>query len=100
MIGGQDIWHVGFWFYKTYNDQVMSQDIDFIKHCYEGTKDFSDPAIVATFEEMKTSFSMPRMAGYHLMPRLTTFLVSDMAAMMYSGTHMFSQIKDADRILR
>ena len=30
---------------------------DFIKHCYEGTKDFSDPAITATFEEMKQALS-------------------------------------------
>lgn len=75
----------------------MSQDIDFIKHCYEGTKDFSDPAIVATFEEMKTIFQYAQ-DGWVSTPdaQITTFLVSDMAAMMYSGTHMFSQIKDAD----
>lgn len=97
VIGGQDIWHVGFWFYKAYNDQVMSQDVDFIKHCYEGTKDFSDPAIVATFEEMKTIFQYAQ-EGWVSTPdaQITTFLVSDMAAMMYSGTHMFSQIIDAD----
>ena len=97
VVGGQDIWHVGFWFYKAYNDQVMSQDTDFIKHCYEGTKDFSDPAIVATFEEMKTIFQYAQ-DGWVSTPdaQITTFLVSDMAAMMYSGTHMFSQIKDAD----
>lgn len=28
--------------------------------------------------------------------QITTFLVNDMAAMMYSGTHMFSQISQAD----
>ena len=97
VVGGQDIWHVGFWFYKAYNDQVMSQDTDFIKHCYEVTKDFSDPAIVATFEEMKTIFQYAQ-DGWVSTPdaQITTFLVSDMAAMMYSGTHMFSQIKDAD----
>ena len=97
VIGGQDIWHVGFWFYKAYNDQVMSQDIDFIKHCYEGTKDFSDPAIMATFEEMKKHLPVcPGWLGISPDAQITTFLVSDMAAMMYSGTHMFSQITDAD----
>ena len=97
VIGGQDIWHVGFWFYKAYNDQVMSQDTDFIKHCYEGTKDFTDPAITATFEEMKNIFQYAQ-DGWVSTPdaQITTFLVSDMAAMMYSGTHMFSQITDAD----
>lgn len=97
VIGGQDIWHMGFWFYKAYNDQVMSQDVDFIKHCYEGTKDFSDPAITATFEELQEIFQYAQ-DGWVSTPdaQITTFLVSDMAAMMYSGTHMFSQIEDAD----
>ena len=42
VVGGQDIWHMGFLFHKAYNDQVLSKDPDFIEHCYEGTKDFSD----------------------------------------------------------
>ena len=97
VIGGQDIWHLGFWFHKAYNDQVLSQDADFIKHCYEGTKDFSDPAIVATFEEMEEIFQYGQ-DGWVSTPdaQITTFLVSDMAAMMYSGTHMFTQITTAD----
>lgn len=97
VIGGQDIWHIGFWFYKAYNDQVMSQDMDFIKHCYEGTKDFTDPAMTATFKELQDIFQYAQ-EGWVSTPdaQITTFLVSDMAAMMYSGTHMFSQIADAD----
>jgi raffinose/stachyose/melibiose transport system substrate-binding protein len=97
VVGGQDIWHMGFWYHKAYNDQVLSQDGDFIKHCYEGTKDFSDPAIKATFEEMKEIMQYAQ-DGWTSTPdaQITTFLVSDMAAMMYSGTHMFSQISQAD----
>ncbi len=97
VIGGQDIWHLGFLYYKVYNDQVMSTDPDFIKHCYEGTKDFTDPAIVATFEELQKIFQYAQ-DGWVSTPdaQITTFLVSDMAAMMYSGTHMFSQIESAD----
>lgn len=97
VIGGQDIWHIGFLYHKAYNDQVLSQDEDFIKHCYEGTKDFSDPAIKATFEELQEIFQYAQ-DGWVSTPdaQITTFLVSDMAAMMYSGTHMFSQIEAAD----
>lgn len=97
VVGGQDIWHMGFWFHKAYNDQVLSQDGEFIKHCYDGSKDFSDPAIKATFEEMKTIMQFAQ-DGWTSTPdaQITTFLVSDMAAMMYSGTHMFSQIAQAD----
>lgn len=97
VIGGQDIWHIGFLFYKAYNDHVMSQDVDFIKHCYEGSKDFTDASITATFEEMQEIFQYAQ-DGWVSTPdaQITTFMVSDMAAMMYSGTHMFSQIEDAD----
>lgn len=97
VIGGQDIWHIGFLYHKAYSDQVLSQDEDFIKHCYEGKKDFSDPTIKATFEELQTIYQYAQ-EGWVSTPdaQITTFLVSDMAAMMYSGTHMFSQIESAD----
>ncbi|MEY8355551.1 ABC transporter substrate-binding protein [Lachnospiraceae bacterium 54-53] len=97
VVGGQDIWHMGFLFHKAYNDQVLSKDPDFIKHCYEGTKDFTDPAIKATFEELQEIMQYAQ-EGWVSTPdaQITTFLVNDMAAMMYSGTHMFSQISAAD----
>jgi raffinose/stachyose/melibiose transport system substrate-binding protein len=97
VVGGQDIWHMGFWFHKAYNDQVLSQDADFIKHCYEGSKDFSDETFKATFEELQTIMQYAQ-DGWASTPdaQITTFLVNDMAAMMYSGTHMFSQIAQAD----
>lgn len=97
VVGGQDIWHMGFLFHKAYNDQVLSQDPDFIEHCYEGTKDFSDETFKATFEEMEEIMQYAQ-DGWTSTPdaQITTFLVNDMAAMMYSGTHMFSQIVDAD----
>ena len=97
VVGGQDIWHMGFWFHKAYNDQVLSQDPDFIEHCYDGSKDFSDPTFKATFEELQAIMQYAQ-DGWSSTPdaQITTFLVNDMAAMMYSGTHMFSQIADAD----
>ncbi len=97
VVGGQDIWHMGFLFHKAYNDQVLSQDPAFIEHCYAGTKNFSDATVKATFEEMKEIMQYAQ-DGWTSTPdaQITTFLVSDMAAMMYSGTHMFSQIAQAD----
>lgn len=97
VVGGQDIWHMGFWFYKAYNDQVLSQDEDFIKHCYEGTKTFTDESIKNTFTELQDILQYAQ-DGWVSTPdaQITTFLVNDMAAMMYSGTHMFSQIEQAD----
>ena len=97
VVGGQDIWHLGFWFNKAYDDQVISVDEDFIANCYAGTKDFNDPAFRATFEEMADIMQYAQ-DGWTSTPdaQITTFLVNDMAAMMFSGTHMFSQIQAAD----
>ncbi|HCT91075.1 MAG TPA: ABC transporter substrate-binding protein [Lachnospiraceae bacterium] len=96
VVGGQDIWHMGFWFHKVYNDQVLSQDPDFIEHCYDGSKDFSDETVKKTFEELQNILQYAQ-DGWSSTPdaQITTFMVNDMAAMMYSGTHMFSQISDA-----
>ena len=97
VVGGQDIWHLGFLFHKAYNDQVLSVDPDFIEHCYDGSKDFSDDTMKATFQELIDIFQYAQ-DGWTSTPdaQITTFLVNDMAAMMYSGTHMFSQIEAAD----
>ena len=97
VVGGQDIWHMGFLYHKAYNDQVLSQDPDFIEHCYDGSKDFSDETMKKTFEELQEIFQYAQ-DGWSSTPdaQITTFLVNDMAAMMYSGTHMFSQIQSAD----
>lgn len=70
VVGGQDIWHMGFWFNKAYNDQVMSQDPDFIKHCYDGSKNFPILPLRQPLKSSRKSCSMPRMGGYPLpMPR-------------------------------
>lgn len=96
VVGGQDIWHLGFLFNKAYDDQVISQDEDFIEHCYDGSKDFSDPAFQATFEEMGDIMQYAQ-DGWTSTPdaQITTFLVNDMAAMLFSGTHMIKTIKEA-----
>jgi raffinose/stachyose/melibiose transport system substrate-binding protein len=97
VVGGQDIWHMGFWFHKIYSDNVLAVDPDFIKHCYEGTETFSDEKFVKTIQDLQALFAFAQ-DGWTSTPdaQITTFLVSDMAAMMYSGTHMFTQIAQAD----
>ena len=97
VVGGQDIWHMGFWFHKAYSDQVLSKDADFIKHCYEGSKNFSDESFQAAFTEMGDIMQYAQ-DGWVSTPdaQITTFLVNNMSAMMFSGTHMFSSIQQAD----
>jgi raffinose/stachyose/melibiose transport system substrate-binding protein len=97
VVGGQDIWHLGFLFNKAYDDQVISQDANFIEDCYKGTKTFSDSTFKATFEEMKT-LSQYFQDGWTSTPdaQITTFLVNNMSAMLFSGTHMIKTIEEAD----
>lgn len=97
VVGGQDIWHMGFWFNKAYNDQVISKDSDFISNAYAGSKDWSDETVKATFEEAKEIMQYAQ-EGWTSTPdaQITTFFVNKMSAMMFSGTHMFSQIEAAD----
>ncbi|WP_310604172.1 ABC transporter substrate-binding protein [Anaerosporobacter sp.] len=97
VVGGQDIWHMGFWFNKAYNDLVISQDADFVAKCYAGEKDWTDATIKATFEELQEILQYSQ-GGWASTPdaQITTFLVNNLSAMMFSGTHMFSQIEAAD----
>jgi len=96
VVGGQDIWHLGFWFNKIYQDDVIEADADFIAHCYEGTKTFDDETFKQVLTDI-TELAQYWQDGWASTPdaQITTFFVNDMAAMMFSGTHMISQIREA-----
>lgn len=97
VVGGADLWHMGFLFDKAYKDQVMSVNTEFIADAYAGKEDFSKDCFKATFEEMGTIMSYAQDGWASTADaQITTFLVNDMAAMIYSGTHMFSTIEEAD----
>lgn len=95
VVGGSDVWHIGFLYDVAYANNVLASDPDFIEHCYDGSKNFSDPAMQATLSELAELLSYAQ-EGWASTPdaQITTFFVNDMAAMMYSGTHMFTQIAD------
>lgn len=97
VVGGADIWHMGFLFDKAYKDQVMSVNTEFIADAYAGKANFSEDCFKATFEEMNTIMSYAQDGWASTADaQITTFLVNDMAAMIYSGTHMFNTIQEAD----
>lgn len=97
VVGGQDLWHMGFWYSKIYTDNMLVKNPDFIAQCYAGTAGFKDERMMRTFEDMVELFGYAQ-EGWASTPdaQITTFLVNDLSAMMFSGTHMFSQIYDAD----
>lgn len=43
VVGGSDVWHIGFLYDLCYANDVLESDPDFIEECYKGEKDFSDP---------------------------------------------------------
>lgn len=96
VVGGQDLWHLGFWFSKTYNDQVLSQDMDFIVHCYDGTTDFTAPSFAAALEELLEIFQYAQ-EGWASTPdaQIVTCLVNGAAAMTYTGHHILATIASA-----
>lgn len=95
VVGGQDLWHIGFWFHKIYSDQVTNLDPDFIMHCYEGSKDFSDVTFKHVLEEMQEilKYAQPEWASTPD-AKVASYLVQEKAVMLYSGGHMLSTIQD------
>jgi raffinose/stachyose/melibiose transport system substrate-binding protein len=97
VVGGGDLWHMGFIFDKAYKDTTMSDDTEFIAKCYEGKASFLDDTFKNSFLEMQEIMQYAQEGwGSTADAQITTFLVNDMAAMIYSGTHMFSTIEEAD----
>ena len=96
VVGGGDVWHVGFLYDLCYANDVMETDPDFIEECYKGEKDFSDPNYQKAVTDLAEVLSFAQ-DGWASTPdaQITTFFVNDMSAMMFSGTHMFGQISEA-----
>ena len=96
VVGGGDVWHVGFLYDLCYANDVMETDPDFIEECYKGEKDFSDPNYQKAVTDLAEVLSFAQ-DGWASTPdaQITTFFVNDMSAMMFSGTHMFGQINEA-----
>lgn len=93
-MGAKDLWHIGFWFNKIYNDQVISADEDFIPHCYEGTKSFTDKNFQKVFTELQrvVSYAQPEWATT---PdgEASDYLKEQKAAMIYTGRHILSKLR-------
>lgn len=96
VVGGSDVWHIGFLYDLCYANDVLESDPDFIEECYKGEKDFSDPNYQKAVTDLAEVLSFAQ-DGWASTPdaQITTFFVNDMSAMMFSGTHMFGQINEA-----
>lgn len=99
VVGAADIWHVGFSWMTWYINYVTNTDPDFIKHLYTGEAKWTDDYVVDCF----TKYADIYLKGYveegfmsTSDSQIASFLVTGKAAMFISGSHMVSNIKDAD----
>jgi raffinose/stachyose/melibiose transport system substrate-binding protein len=99
VVGGSDIWHIGFWWSYFWLNNVSVKDPDWIAHRYADRVHYTDPEIKTAMTGLNELFQR----GYIERGWASTgegqcpsILVSGQAAMYYTGPFAFQQITEAD----
>ncbi|MCL6602961.1 MAG: extracellular solute-binding protein [Paenibacillus sp.] len=98
VVGGKDIFHMGFWLNKFLIDDVYSKDPDWNAKRTAKTVSFTDANVVQAMTDYKELFTKYVDKGWLSTAdnQTASILVSGKAAQLYSGTWMFGQIAEAD----
>ena len=98
VVGGKDIFHMGFWLNKFLIDQVYSKDGDWNSKRTAKTVSFTDAGPVQSMTDFKELFTKYVDKGWLSTAdnQTASILVSGKAAQLFSGPWMFTQIKEAD----
>ncbi|CQR56355.1 ABC transporter substrate-binding protein [Paenibacillus riograndensis] len=98
VVGGKDIFHMGFWVNKFLIDEVYTKDPDWNSKRTAKTVSFTDPNVVQAMTDFKDLFTNYVDKGWLSTGdnQTASILVSGKAAQLFSGTWMFSQIQEAD----
>lgn len=97
VVGGGNLWHLGFLWQCVYTHNVLVEDIDFIEHCYDGSANFSDERWQQAMIDLNEIIGYAQKEWASTEDSfITTYFFSDMCAMMYSGTHMFLTFETTD----
>ncbi|MFB5266443.1 ABC transporter substrate-binding protein [Paenibacillus enshidis] len=98
VVGGKDIFHMGFWVNKFLIDEVYAQDPDWNSKKTAKEVSFTDANVVQAMTDYQELFNNYVDKGWLSTPdnQTVSFLISGKAAQLYSGTWMFSQIEEAD----
>ncbi|UQZ37250.1 ABC transporter substrate-binding protein [Paenibacillus sp. PK3_47] len=98
VVGGKDIFHMGFWVNKFLIDEVYTKDPDWNSKRTAKTVSFTDANVVQAMTDFKELFKNYVDKGWLSTGdnQTASILVSGKAAQLFSGTWMFSQIQDAD----
>jgi raffinose/stachyose/melibiose transport system substrate-binding protein len=98
VVGGKDIFHMGFWLNKFLIDEVYSKDPDWNSKRTAKTVSFTDANVVQAMTDYKELFTKYVDKGWLSTGdnQTASILVSGKAAQLFSGTWMFGQITEAD----
>lgn len=98
VVGGKDIFHMGFWVNKFLIDDVYSKDPDWNSKRTAKTVSFTDANVVQGITDFKELFKNYVDKGWLSTGdnQTASILVSGKAAQLFSGTWMFTQIAEAD----
>lgn len=98
VVGGKDIFHMGFWVNKFLIDDVYSKDPNWNSKKTAKKVSFTDENVVQAMTDYKELFKNYVDKGGLSTPdnQTASFLITSKAAQLYSGTWMFSQIEEAD----
>lgn len=98
VVGGKDIFHMGFWLNKFLIDDVYSKDQDWNSKRTSKTVSFTDANVVQAMTDYKELFTKYVDKGWLSTAdnQTASILVSGKAAQLFSGTWMFGQIAEAD----
>ncbi len=99
VVGGSDIWHLGFWWGYFWQDEVSKENPDWLKDRYLDKVSFTDDNVKEAMERMTDLFK----SGYiekgwtsTAESQAPSILISEQAAMYYCGPFVFPQIEEAD----
>lgn len=99
VVGGSDIWHIGFWWSYFWLNHVAVDNPNWIADRYAGKASFTDASVKAAMEDLNKLFQ----SGYvekgwasTAESQCPSILVSGQAAMYYTGPFSFTQIQEAD----
>jgi raffinose/stachyose/melibiose transport system substrate-binding protein len=98
VVGGKDLFHMGFWTNYFLINNVYKDDPDWNSKRTAGTASFTDAPVVQAITDYKELFSKYVDKGWLSTGdnQTASMLVTGKAAQLYSGPWMFGQITEAD----
>ncbi|MDF2959500.1 MAG: transporter substrate-binding protein [Paenibacillus sp.] len=99
VVGGKDVWHMGFLLNKFLIDDVFIKDPNWNSKRNKGEVSFTDAGPTKAMKDFTRLFEKGYVEKGFLSTadnQTTSMLVTNKAAMLYSGPWMFKQILDAD----